>query len=240
MSAAGVPGSTAPVQGAGPGATPRAALQTPATFGPKDLVVRPVPHSVARQVCEGRHYLRSYPGGALISFGVFVGSWLLGVAVLGVGPANLRRLFAGAEGHEVVCLARLWLDDRVRRNGESRVLAVILRHLRRDQAAIKAGVAYSDPAQGHSGAIYRAAGFLYLGLSEAMPLYRMPDGTVHHSRSLSHACGTHSRRHFAAHGVSVQLVHQARKLVYAALIDPSWRVRLTRPVLAYPKPEARP
>ncbi len=222
------------------GSTPTPALQSQATFGPKDLLVRPVPHAVARDVCERGHYLHTYPGGTLLSFGVYVGSRLLGVAVLGVGPANLARLFTGAQRREVVCLSRLWLDDRIGRNGESRTLAIILRSLRQRQSLIRAVVAYSDPAAGHSGSIYRGAGLLYLGLSEAMPLYKLPDGSVHHSRSLSQVFGTHSRRHFAAHGVSVELVPQQRKFIYAALIDPSWRERLTRPVLAYPKQEANP
>jgi hypothetical protein len=96
-------------------------------------------------------------------------------------------------------------------------------------------VAYSDPAAGHTGTIYRAAGFLYLGESTAMPLYQLPDGSIHHSRSLSHRYGTHSRKHFASYGVEVELVNQLPKHIYVALIDPSWRDRLTRSVIPYPK-----
>ena len=36
-----------------------------------------------------------------------------GVAVLGAGSANLHRLFHGGSAQEVICLARLWLDDRL-------------------------------------------------------------------------------------------------------------------------------
>ncbi len=64
-------------------------------------------------MCQTRHYLRSYPGGAWLNFGVFVGNLLLGVAVLSVGPTNVHRLFQGAQRQEVICLARLWLDDRL-------------------------------------------------------------------------------------------------------------------------------
>ncbi len=218
-------------QRAGGGSTPTPALHR--QFMPKDLWVAPTPHRVARDLCRKHHYLRSYPGGALVNFGVFVGDLLLGVAVLGVGPSNLHRLFRDANPREVVCLSRLWLDDRLGRNSESRTLGIILRHLRRHQSTIKAIVAYSDPSAGHSGTIYRAAGFLYLGESDVMPLFRLPDGTVHHSRSLSHAFGTHSRTYFQAHGVALELVPQAAKHIYVALIDLSWRNRLTRPVLPY-------
>ena len=81
MSAAGVTGSTASPQEAGAGSSPSAALQVP-RFGAKELTVKPVSARTARQVCEAKHYLHSYPGGALLNFGVFVGNLLLGVAVL--------------------------------------------------------------------------------------------------------------------------------------------------------------
>ena len=223
-------------QQAGGGSIPTSALHT-ITCGPRDLTVKPIPARAARQICQDKHYLRSYPGGAFLNFGVFVGGLLLGVVVLGVGPTNLHRLFKDAQRREVACLARLWLDDRLGRNSESRVLGVVLRLLRKEQSTLKALVAYSDPSVGHTGTIYRAAGFLYLGESMAMPLYRLPNGSVHHSRSLSHSYGTHSRKHFKRHGVEVELVQQSPKHTYLALIDPTWRDRLIRPEQPYPGKE---
>lgn len=70
-----------------------------------------------------------------------------------------------------------------------------------------------------------------------MALYRLPDGTVHHSRSLGHSYGTHSLKHFNAHGLRVELVKQMPKHTYVALIDLGWRDRLNRPVIAYPAKE---
>ena len=90
---------------------------------------------------------------------------------------------------------------------------------------------------GHTGVIYQASGFLYLGESTVMPLYKLTDGSIHHSRSLSHRFGTHSGKYFQSHGVRVELVEQAPKHTYVALIEPSWRARLTRTVLPYPLKE---
>ena len=234
--AACVIGSTVSFQETGAGSSPSAALQVP-QFGPKDLLVRPLPPIVARRLCEENHYLHSYPGAALLNLGIFCGKSLMGVVVLGAGPTNIHRLFRDASRQEVVCLARLWLDDRLGRNSESRTLGIILRQLRREQATIKTLVAYSDPKAGHAGVIYQASGFWYLGKSTVMPLYKMADGSVHHSRSLSHRYGTHSRKYFQSHGVSVEVVEQEPKHTYVALIEPSWRARLTRTVLPYPLKE---
>jgi len=199
--------------------------------------VKVVDPKVTRTLCESRHYLRSYPGGVLLNFGIFAAGALLGVAVLSAGSANLHRLFMASEKRDVACLARLWLDDRLGHNSESRVLGIIFRHLRRGQSTIKAVVAYSDPGAGHTGTIYRAAGLIYIGESMAMPMYRLPDGSLHHSRTLSHNYGTHSRKHFAAHGIKVDRVEQMPKHTYVALIDPAWRDRLARPVVPYPTKE---
>ncbi len=160
LGAAGENGSTVSSQETGAGSIPSAALQVPA-LGPKDLLVKPLPTMVARRLCEEKHYLRSYPGAALLNLGIFCGNSLMGVVVLGAGPTNIHRLFRDAGRQEVVCLARLWLDDRLGRNSESRTLGIILRQLRKGQATIKALVAYSDPKAGHTGVIYQASGFLY-------------------------------------------------------------------------------
>ena len=87
------------------------------------------------------------------NFGIFIEGALMGVVVLSAGSANLHRLFSGAGNSEVACLARLWLDDRLGRNSESRTLGIIFRQLRQHQSTIKAVVAYSDPSAGHTGTI---------------------------------------------------------------------------------------
>ena len=68
-----------------------------------------------------------------------------------------------------------------------------------------------------------------------MPLYDLGDGVARHSRSLSHAFGTHSLKHFAKHDIEVKLVPQSPKHRYVYFLDKSIRERLKLPVLPYPK-----
>ena len=237
MSADSVEDARLASQRARGGANPTSALQPLASFKPKDLLVGPLSPRDARNSCKNYHYLKSYPGGSLLDFGIFVQQALLGVVVIGAGAFNIHRLFKDAEPDQVVCLSRLWLDDRCGRNSESRVLGIIRRAMRRWRTGIKVIVAYSDPAAGHTGMVYRAAGFLYVGRSAAMALLRLPDGTIHHSRSLGHSFGTHSLAHFAVHGMQLERVPQSSKFVYVVLLDHSWRERLNRPVLPYSEVE---
>ena len=195
-----------------------------------------MPISLARQLVERHHYLHSLPGGTCLAFGVFLEHRLLGCLTLGVGPKNAHALVDGAASQDCLTQTRLWLSDQLPMNSESRFIGVVLRSLRK-HTTLKFLVSYADPAQGHWGTIYQATGWVYTGLSEAAPLYDIGDGKARHSRSLSHAYGTHSVAYFQNQSINVQLVPQAAKHRYVYFLDASWRDRLTVPVLPYPKKE---
>jgi hypothetical protein len=142
----------------------------------------------------------------------------------------------GAKPDDGITLTRVWLDDSLPSNSESKALGIVLRMLRK-HTSLKFVVAYSDPAAGHLGVIYQACGWLYTGLSSATPLYDIGDGVARHSRSLAHEFGSHSVKFFAAHGVEVKTVPQAAKHRYIKFLDDSWCCRLKVPVLPYPKKE---
>jgi len=217
-------------QQAGGGATPTPALQ--------QFMVRPVPLFVAKRLLVREHYLHSFPGGTKLAFGVFVGHRLLGTLTLGAGPANAYALVDGAIPGNCLALTRLWLSHDLPKNSESRFIAVVLRYLKK-HTSLKFLVSYADPAQGHVGTIYQATGWAYSGLSQATPLYDIGDGRARHSRSLSHAFGTHGLAYFKSHGMNVKLVPQQPKHRYVYFLDSSWRSRVKPPVLAYPKGEQK-
>jgi hypothetical protein len=210
----------------GDGAIPIMTLQ--------DLTVRPISFKMAKRIVEREHYLHSMPGGSRIALGVFVGNELLGVMILGAGPSNAHRLVRYAVMDDCAALTRLWLDDDLPKNSESRVLGVVIRHLKR-HTGIKFLVTYSDSSAGHVGTIYQATNWLYTGLSQAAAMLDLGDGKPRHSRSVAHAYGTHSRDHFASHGIDVRRVEQSPKHRYVYFLDRSWNSRLNVPALPYPK-----
>lgn len=113
---------------------------------------------------EQQHYSHSVFGitGAHF-FAVLWHGEVRGGAIFGAPAAyNVTRKY-GADG--LVELRRFCLADELPRNTESRALAVMLRALRRK--GVKRVLSYADPAAGHSGIIYRAAGFQYLGKTAA-------------------------------------------------------------------------
>lgn len=198
------------------------------------LQVRPIPMMAAKALLEREHYLHSLPGGTRLAFGVFVDNRLMGAVTFGVGPYLAHRLVEGASPDDCLTLTRLWLSDALPANSESRVLGVALRALKK-HSQVKFLVTYADPSQGHLGTIYQGTNWVYTGLSEAMPLYDLGDGKPRHSRSVSHAFGTHSMKHFASCGVDVRQVPQSAKHRYVYFLDRSWLSRLKTRSLPYPK-----
>lgn len=211
---------------AGGGAIPTSTLH--------DLQIFPIPTRTAKTMIVRDHYLHSFPGGTQLAFGVSHGNRLKGALTIGCGPSQAYRLVDGASRDDCAVLTRLWLDDELPANSESRVIGVVLRALRRS-TLLKFLISYADPTQGHVGTIYQATGWLYTGPSQATPLYDIGDGIPRHSRSLSHTYGSHSIKHFGNHGVNLKVVPQSSKHRYIFLLDSSLRHRLRVPVLPYPK-----
>ena len=226
MSAGGVSAARPANQRAGGGANPTSALHS--------FRVVPVPMNVAKGLIVRHHYLHSLPGGSQLAFGVFLEDRLMGAMIIGVGSFNAHSLVEGATANDCSTLSRLYLSDELPKNSESRVIGVVIRSLKKN-TDLKFMLSYADPAQGHIGVIYQATGWLYTGLSDAMPLYVLGDGKPRHSRSLAHSFGTHSLEHFRRHGVEVKLVPQDAKHRYICFLDQDWQERLKVPVLPYPK-----
>ena len=226
MSAAGVEVSTVPSQGAGPGSTPRAALQS--------TQVRPIPMRIAKAIVVRNHYLHSLPGGSKLAFGVMIDGRLMGVVTLGVGPYNTSTLVDGASSDDCLSLTRLWLSDKLPGNSESRVLGVVLRSLKK-HTKVKFLVTYADPVNGHVGTIYQATNWLYTGLSEPTPLYDLGDGTYAHCRTVATKYGSRSVKYLSDQGLPVKLVPQSAKHRYVYFLDLSWLPQLKVPVLPYPE-----
>ena len=209
------------------------ARPTPALY---QLLMRPIPHRVARRAVERYHYLHSLPGGTSLAFGVFDAGRLVGVLTLGVGPTMAHRLVTGATTRDCLTLTRLWLSDELPKNSESHVLSVVLRALRR-HTSLKFVLSYADPAHGHIGTIYQAAGWLYTGLSQGSSMCDLGDGRLRHTKTVGYLFGTYSSKHFEIAGAQLKLVPQPGKHRYLFFLEGTWRERLLVPVLPYPKKE---
>ena len=190
------------------------------------LIVRAVPSGDVAPMMITRHYLRSMPLAAVRCFGVFLDDQLVGGVVFTTGARHGHRMLSGSRASDVVTLARLYLIDELPKNAESRVLGIVAREMRRHHRA-KALLSYADPAVGHAGTIYKAAGWAYLGRGESTRYLDFGDGVLRHPRSISTQYGTCSPRQLARQGIHAIAVETVGKHRFCYLLDESWAWRLT-------------
>lgn len=199
----------------------------------KCLVVRSVPPRVIRHLIVEHHYLRAMPAACWRCFGVYAGDNLMGAAVFTAGPRHGYRVLTGARPQQVAVLARLWLSDDLPKNAESRVIGILLRLLRRERQW-KLLLSYADPAAGHSGIIYRATGWLYLGRGQPSRYLDLGDGELVHPRTAYGRFGANNVGHLLRTGIAARQLIQGGKHRYVYILDPAWRWRLRDTVQPYP------
>ena len=190
----------------------------------KRIEVREVSLPDVRSLIEREHYTHSVPAAASHAFGIYLGTRLEGAAILTPGARNAHRLLQGGRPEDVITLSRLWLSDRLPRNSESRVIGVIVRALR-DEGPARVLVTFADPAAGHDGTIYRAAGFRYLGRTEPEAAI-LVEGRATHPRSAFSAFGSNDIDHLRRTGVRAIRARTVPKHRYAVALDPAWAWRL--------------
>lgn len=149
----------------------------PAPTSSKSLIVRPVHGDwLARWIAE-RHYLGYSPAGARLRLAVYFEGNLVG------GMLWERPAARALDQVQTLELSRMYLKDACPKNSESRVLAVATRIIRAELPGVSTLIAYADPAHGHSGTIYKAAGWEFAGETKPRPWSQRPDGR--HRRNAS-------------------------------------------------------
>jgi len=148
----------------------------------KQLSIHPCTLATVSDFIEKHHYSHSVDGVRVTQcFAVTAFDELVGAVLFGAMSTTAWKKFAEKES-EVVELRRLVLIDGAGRNSESRVVGWTLRWLRKTCKHIRVVVSYADPAHGHSGTIYRASNFKYIGLSGKDIGVRDPQtGRIYHS-----------------------------------------------------------
>ena len=88
---------------------------------------------------------------------------LLGTVVFGpTAGVNVCKSISPLLNHENVYeLKRLWVDDCLGKNVESRVISLSIDYIRHKHTDIKCLVSYADPDAGHRGIIYQATNWIY-------------------------------------------------------------------------------
>lgn len=143
-------------------------------------------HEAAKFSVFHWHYSKKMPAGKLVRIGVWENQKFIGCVLFGRGAnRNIGKPF-GLKQTEICELVRIAL--RKHQTPVTRIISIAVKMLRKHSPGIKMLVSYADPAQGHTGQVYRAANWIYMGRTKRKAL--RVDGSRMHKRTASDKWGT--------------------------------------------------
>lgn len=155
-------------------------------------------HEAAKFACENWHYSKKVPVNKLAKLGVWEDKRFIGVVIFSCGSAGCSSYSKtlGIKITEIAELARVALNFH--KTPVSRIIAVALKILKKKMPGLRILVSYADREQNHTGIIYQATNWTYVGLSSKDFAYIDGKGKRHHSRNVSETgfkihCGVRSK-----------------------------------------------
>ena len=142
----------------------------------KDIVIKTIHQSIAKEVVIRGHYSHKTAASSCLNFGVFWKGNLEGVLQFG-HPIDKRKsltLVADTPWNGFLELNRMFMAPVLPKNTESRALAITLKLIRKHLPEVKWVVRYADGTQAGSGTIYRAAGFILTGIRKNTTIIYIP------------------------------------------------------------------
>lgn len=150
--------------------------------------VRHIPIFEARPIVEGHHYSHHASNTATALHGLYRSDEWFGAKCYGVAwwipPTRDCAAAWWPESEEVLTLSRLVILPDVPKNAATYLL---MRSVKMLEPRWKCLLTYADTWQGHTGHIYKAAGWEYLGLTEPSPVFMID------SHMVARKAGGHTR-----------------------------------------------
>ena len=155
MSGGSIPAET-PAEPNGSAAGEGGAAPTP-PLQPKEILLRRIPMAEADAYSIKYHYLHRTAKNSKLALGIFARGVLHGIMIWGLPVAKIKGQFG--DRWTQLELRRMYCDPSLPKNSESRCLAIAARIIRSLLPQCKLLIAYSDLSYGHTGGIYKAAGW---------------------------------------------------------------------------------
>jgi hypothetical protein len=147
------------------------------------MLVAPCSHDAAKYAVETWYYTATMPKGKLVKHGVWENDKFVGVIIYGRGATNNLGKPYGLTTLETCEMVRMSMD--VHQTPTSRILGISLKMLKKTNPGLRLVVSFADGAAGHSGTVYKASNWVYLGLTKSAATYLI-DGEWAHGRECSH------------------------------------------------------
>ncbi len=217
----------------------------------KEIVVKVIPSKIANEFVRKHHYSGRTVNTSQLHLGAFLGGVLHGV--MSFGPPMVKRnmlsLVDGTGWDNMMELNRMAFDESLPRNSESRCISIAFRMIRKRAPQIKWVVSFADATQCGDGAIYRASGFSLVSIKKNNSLYQLKDGRVINNLNmtgkymLSWLKSDPNISSSWSYNKNAKILGAEKvkgfQLKYIYFIDPSYRDKLTVPIIPFSEIEKR-
>lgn len=140
-----------------------------------DYTVRKIRHAVGAAYIRKHHYARKCSNTAVYMFGLYTKTNQLVGAAQFIPPTSTAAKTVSGDWKSVLCLSRFVVGNWLPNNTESLFLGACIRELKK-QNKWRMLLTYADSAYGHSGTIYRATNWEYLGVTAPTVRYQTVSG----------------------------------------------------------------
>lgn len=146
------------------------------------LHVAPCTHEAAAFAVMRWHYSHRMPMPPMVRYGVWEGQEYRGCILFGRGAnPSLGKPYSLLQTE---CCELLRVALRAHEAPVSKIVAVALRLLRRDNPGLRLVISFADPREGHHGGIYQAMNWVFAGETSTGVEYLL-DGRWQHSREIT-------------------------------------------------------
>ena len=159
------------------------------------IYIKEVDSKLANRIICNNHYSGTVPKGVKFNLGIFIDETLYGIAQFGYGirPKDTCKWVDGTNNDEYLELNRLWIDDELGANAESKTISLCLKWVKEKKPELKWIISFADGMMGKVGTIYQATNFTYTGFRKDGGIWMTKEGERLHSISLWHRHKTINR-----------------------------------------------
>jgi len=194
----------------------------------KEIIIKVITSKIANDFVKKHHYSKKVVPNSTLHFGCFLDDRLHGVMSYGpsINKKGTIKLVENTGWNEFIELNRMAFDDYLPKNSESRCISVSLKLIKKQAPHIKWVISFADGTKCGDGTIYRASGFLLVGIVDNTALRLNPvTGEAIHIIQAHHLKISHLFKNWEP--------LKGKQLKYIYLIDKNCKINV--PILPYNK-----
>jgi len=208
-------------------------------FGDKEFQVKEIDRVIANNTIIKNHYSHKVYNATYINLGVYYKDELKGVLQYGyaMNPASQESVVSNTKIDEYLELNRMWLDDCLGKNSESKAISYSIKYIKRKfKGKIKWVQSFADERCGKNGIVYQACSFKYYG--EHTSDFWELDGVVYHNIQMTVSPDTkryNKEVHYLQSNKDRAVKMSLRQFRYICFIDKRWVANCLLEEKEYPK-----